>query len=430
MSKITFIGGGSAKFVRELVVDLFTFPALRSAHICLMDIDRERVERAERIVAKIIRDRRLSATVEATTDRERALAGADYVVITIMVGGLAHYESDGTIPAKYGVCQCVGDTIGPGGVFRCVRTTPVLRDIAADLQRLAPQAWVLNYANPMAMNVATMLACGHDRSVGLCHSMQYGVLEIARWLDVPAAEIQFTSGGINHINFYLTLERAGQNLYPALLAAADRVIAGAPVERVRFELLRYLGHWPAEGPYHQAEYYPWFKKDVRRIEHYAADNLWGYTRDALHYRQRTEEIEAQLAGQAPISYERSVEYGADIIHAFETGQPFRFYGNIRNAGFIDNLPAGAVVEVSCVAGRAGLVPECMGRIPAQLAAVMTPHIAIHEMAVQAALTKNLTLLRQAVQADPLTAAILTLPEIERMTDELLTANAEYVKDWQ
>lgn len=429
MCKIVFIGGGSAKFVREVAVDLFAYPALQDAHITLMDVNEERANRSRRLVEKIIEDLGIGATVDATTDRREALREADYVIITVMVGGYDHYHSDVAIPAKYGVYQTVSDTIGPGGVFRTVRTAPVMKGIVDDLREVAPCAWVLNYANPMAMNVTALTRCGQERVVGLCHSIQHCHNQIAKWLGLPAEEVLYTAGGINHVDFYLTLRHRGEDLYPRLLEQADRIVAEEPAERARFELLRYLGHLPAEGPFHQSEYYPWFRKNEAAVEHYAAPTFWGYNVDSEHFKKRTGEIEAQISGEMPISYERSVEYGPQIIHAMETNAPMKFYGNVPNRGLIENLPAGAVVEVPCVADATGIVPCRVGRIPAQLAAVMAPHTAVHELAVAGTLGKNKCLVRQAIQADPLTATILTLPQIEQVTDELFAENHEYVADW-
>ena len=201
MAKITFIGGGSAKFVGRLARDLFSFDELHDSHICLMDIDEERLDRSRRLVARMIDEQGLPATVSTTTDQRRAIEGADYVIVTIMVGGLKHYGSDGAIPVKYGVLPTVGDTIGPGAVFRLIRTGPVVQQIARDVQETAPDAWVLNYTNPMAMIVWTFLASGHERTVGLCHSIQGSYRKIAGFLGIPLEEVRYTAGGINHINF-------------------------------------------------------------------------------------------------------------------------------------------------------------------------------------------------------------------------------------
>ena len=429
MRKIAFIGGGSAKFVFELTRDLFTFEPLRDAHIALMDLDAERVGRAEQLVRKVIADLGLAASVESTLDQRRALDGADYVVLTIMVGGFRHYESDGAIPARYGVLPTVGDTVGPGGVFRLVRTAPVLREIARNLREVAPGALLLNYANPMAMNTWVLLDEGHARTVGLCHSIQYMARVLAEWLNLPPGEVRYTAGGINHVDFYLTLAHRGRDLYPDLLARRDEVLARHPEERVRFELLEHLGYWPAEGPHHQSEYYPWFRKDAAAADRYAVESFWGLNHDKEMNRLRTAEVADMIDGRRPIPRERSLEYGAHILHAVEAGEPLVFYGNVRNEGLIENLPADAVVEVPCCADAAGVRPCRVGRIPPQLAAAMTPHIHVHRLAVEAVARRDRRLLCQAIQADPLTGAILTLPRIRQMVDELAEENRDYLRDW-
>jgi alpha-galactosidase len=428
--KITFIGGGSAKFVREVVVDLFSYPRLQDSHIVLMDINRERVERSERIVKKIIQELKIPATVSSTTNQREAIAGANHIIITIMVGGYEAYERDVAVPARYGVFQTVSDTTGPGGVFRTVRTTPVLRKIAADVLELAPEAWVLNYANPMSMNILALHRNGLKRVVGLCHSIQHLYSQFAKWLDLPAGEIHYTAGGINHLNFYLTVTHQGKDLYPRILALKDRIVKESPAEITRFELLEYFGYFPAEGPHHQSEYYPWFRKDEAAVKRTAAETFWGYRIDSQNFKDRTAEIEEQISGAKPISYERSAEYGARIVQALDGGETQAFYGNVPNNGLIENLPDDCIAEVPCLVDCNGIVPGRVGRIPTQLAAVMRPHIALHDLAVTGTFEKNRHLIYQAVQADPLTGAILTLPKIKELVDEMFSANKEYVSDWK
>ncbi|OGV59726.1 MAG: hypothetical protein A2X45_16480 [Lentisphaerae bacterium GWF2_50_93] len=426
MRKIAFIGGGSAKFIRELLVDLFSYEELQDTLITLMDIDKERLELSRRLLEKIVSDRKLPARVAATTDQRRALDGADYVIISIMVGGYDCYKADVGIPKKYGIFQTVSDTTGPGGIMRILRTAPVLKKLAENAKEVCPGAWILNYSNPMTMNTKVLNLCGHRRTVGLCHSIQGSIgWCLGPWLGIKPEEIDYFAAGINHRNFYLKLEHKGRDLYPALRAAGERIVKERPIEKPRFELVKYLGYFPAEGPLHQPEYYQWFLKDRKRAEHYAADVGGGYRIDSENFRRKKKEVTAQIKGTMPISYERSHEYGVKIIHSIETGSLLEVYGNFPNRGLISNLPANAIVEVPCLVGRNGVLPCAAGEIPPQLAAVMLPHICLDEMAVQGVLTRDRTLLRQAMQADPLTGAILTLPEIEKMFNELFEANKEY-----
>jgi len=431
MATITFIGGGSAKFVSGLVRDLFTFEQLIGSRVRLMDINPERLDRSARLVRKMIADRNLPATVATFTDQRAALDGADYVIVTVMVGRFTTYESDGVIPVKYGVLPTVGDTIGPGAVMRLIRTAPVVQEMVRNMKELAPQAWVFNYTNPMAMITGTFLACGHERTVGLCHSIQGSYHQIAGFLGIPADEVRYTAGGINHVDFYLTLTHKGRDLYPLLLAKKDEIIARHPSLRVKFELLESIGAWPAEGEHHQSEYYPWFRKNREiAVKHYACETMWGYTFDKRIDSELDQIAEDQISGKEPIKYERSHEYGAWMIHSMETDTPRVVYGNVANRGLIENLPPQAVVEVPCSVDAAGVRPCRVGRIPMPLAAAMTPHVLCHEMAIQAVLTHDRVLARQAIQADPMTGMALTLPKIREMVDEMFKANEEYMGEWE
>lgn len=421
--RITIMGAGSATFTRSVVSDILTYPALQEAELVLMDIDPRALDRAARLVRTMVRDRGVPATVEATLDRRAALAGADFVLLTFMIGGWRAYRADIEIPARYGVLQSVGDSIGPGGVMRLLRNAPVLTSIAADLAELAPEAWVLNYVNPMAMSTWMLLDAGHARTVGLCHSVQTMYRSIAGWLGLPPDEIRYRAGGINHVDFYLSLTHRGRDLYPDFLAARHTVCADAPHMRILFDLVEYLGHVPAEGPGHQVEYYPWFRKNEAMAQEYAIRTGGAYARDAAAEEARSVEIEDQIAGRKPLPVERSSEYAARILNAVVTGSPEIVYGNVRNAGLIDNLPPEAVVEVPCLVDAAGVQPCRVGRLPPQLAAVMRPHVGVHELAIEGVRSGDRRRIEQAIACDPLSGAILTWPQIRAMTAELLAANA-------
>lgn len=427
--KIVFIGAGSAKFTRTLVADILSYAALRDSHIALMDIDQGRLDTISNVVRKMIDERGGKAIVSSTTDQRKAVENADFVIITVMVGGLPHYHSDSAIPAGYGVLQTVGDTTGPGGVFRCVRTFPVLNELVQNLKEVAPRAWILNYTNPMAMNVWSILELGHENCVGLCHSIQGCAQKISRWLNVPDEDLSYTAAGINHVNYYLKLEHHGEDLYPRLRSVAGEIVKDQPQEKVRFELLKYLGHFPAEGPYHQAEYSAWFQKNEERSRDYGVRTFWGYEQDSRHRQDEVTEMADILSGKKKANPDRSHEYGAQIIHSMVTDQPLCIYGNVRNLGLIDNLPRKAVVEVPCLVDREGIHPCRAGRIPAQLAAVMLPHVMLHELAVSGCLNKDREKIRQALQADPLVSAQLTLPQIEEMFIALCEENASYLAAW-
>ncbi len=426
--KVTFIGGGSAKFISGLVRDLYTFESSAGAEICLMDIDARRMARSQRLIERLIGDAKWKATVTGTTDQREAIAGADYIIITIMVGGFKHYESDGAIPLKYGVQPTVGDTIGPGAVMRLIRTAPVLEEITRNVRELAPGAWIFNYTNPMAMVTWTLLN-GHEKVVGLCHSIQGSYHQIAGFLGIPGDEVRYTAGGINHIDFYITLTHRGRDLYPMLLAKKQEILAKHPSLRVKFELLESIGGWPAEGEMHQNEYYAWFNKTPEMAKKYASETMWGFHFDRRINRELDQIVEDQISGKRAIDLRRSHEYGAWMIDSIQTNTPRMVYGNVRNRGLIENLPPQAVVEVPCHVDASGVLPCRVGRIPMPMAAVMSPHCGVHGMAVEGVKQKDRTLIRQAIQADPLTSAVLTLPKIRQMTDELLVENAAYMKDW-
>lgn len=425
--RISIIGAGSVTFTRAVVSDILTFPALQEANLVLMDVDAGALDRATRLVGKMVRDRGVPVTVEATLDRRAALAGADFVLLTFMIGGWRAYCADIDIPARYGVLQSVGDTIGPGGVMRLLRNAPVLTALVTDLAELAPDAWVLNYVNPMAMSTWMLLDAGHARTVGLCHSVQTMYRSIANWLGLPADEIRYRAGGINHVDFYLSLTHRGRDLYPDFLAARDQVCAGAPQMRILFDLVEYLGYVPAEGPSHQVEYYPWFRKNEAMAREYAIRTGGTYARDEAAEANRTREIDDQIAGRKPLPTERSSEYAARILNAVVTGAPEIVYGNVRNIGLIDNLPPEAVVEVPCLVDAAGVQPCRVGSIPPQLAAVMRPHVSVHELAIAGVQARDRRRLEQAIACDPLTGALLTWPQIRAMTAELLAANAGSVE---
>jgi alpha-galactosidase len=430
MRKIVFIGGGSAKFVRTIAVDLFLLEELKDSHITLMDIDKERLELSERLLKKIIKEMGVPAKCDATTNRRKALEGADYVIITVMVGGFDKYLSDVQIPAKYGVLQSISDTTGPGALMRIVRTAPVLQGIAAELKELAPNAWILNYANPMSMNTWTLLRSGHSKTVGLCHSIQgCPGWRFAKWLGIPGEEIEYTAGGINHMDFYLTLTHKGKDLYPDLLKCEKKAVKEYPSEKVAFEICKYLGHFPAEGTDHQSEYSAWFMKNRETAKKYSVEIGLGHKNDSAYAKVKIAEAKDILAGKAKLEFTKSLEYGSEIIHSMETGKALEIYGNVKNTGLIENLPPGCVVEVPCLVAKNSIKPCHVGKIPPQLAAYMTPHIFLHELAMDAVFNKDKTALRRALQADPLTGAILTLPQIEKMLSELCAANKEYMKGW-
>jgi alpha-galactosidase len=419
MPKIAFVGAGSAVFTRNLVGDILSLPALRdSAHFALMDIDAERLDTAEVVTRRLIDAHGARAEVSATTDRRAALDGADYVVTSFQVGGYRPSTVvDFEVPKRHGLRQTIGDTLGIGGIMRGLRTIPVLLDVCRDLEELSPDALLLNYVNPMAMLCWAVAEASPIRTVGLCHSVQGTTQELANDLGIPASEIDQLAAGINHMAFFLRFEHRGEDLYPAL-----REIDPPPWNRVRYEVLKHFGSFVTESSEHFAEYVPWFIKDGRD------DLLERFNVPLDEYPRRCERQIAEweaLRGELAISTEQSHEYGAHIIEACETGEPYRFNGNVPNRGLIDNLPGDCCVEVPCVADADGITPQRVGALPRQLAALMQTNVNVQGLTVEAALTGRRDAIYQAAMLDPHTAAELSLDEIATLVDDLLEAHDEH-----
>ena len=437
MPNITLIGAGSLVFTRNLCSDILLTPALQDSNITLMDIDPVRLEQARAILQAMVDRRGLAARVAATLDRRAAVTGADYVITTFQQGGLDAYRLDIEIPQKYGVEQCVGDTLGPGGVFRALRTIPVLLDLCFELDLVAPDALLLNYVNPMAAN-CWAVADGTGRPhVGLCHSVQGTSEMLARWIDVPYDEVNFVCAGINHQAFFLEFRRGKEDVYPLIWEAIARpeVVAEEPV---RTDLMKYFGYFVTESSGHASEYVPYFRKNARMVNEelvprFTDDaNYWfdyartgGYLRHCLHrLEQFQSDYDAIVGGEFPAV--RSHEYGSRIIEAIETNVPAVIAGNVPNSGLITNLPAGCCVEVPCLVNASGIQPTCMGDLPPQLAALNRTNINVQSLIVEAAFTGDVDAVYHAVMLDPLTAAVCTLPQIHAMVTEMLDAQAGWL----
>lgn len=426
MPKITFIGAGSTVFAQNLIGDILSFPELADSTISLHDIDPDRLRTTE-IVAKKIADRlNINPQIEASFDRKEALDGADYAINMIQVGG---YEpatvTDFEIPKKYGLRQTIADTLGIGGIMRGLRTIPVMQEMLADMEAVCPGVLHINYVNPMAILTWALNKVSHIPTVGLCHSVQGTASQIALDIGIPLDEINYTCAGINHMAFYLKLERNGQDLYPLLhkVIDEDRV---PDWNRVRYEMFKRLGYFVTESSEHFAEYTPWF------IKHDRPDLLERFNIPLDEYITRCkdqiadwEKLRRKLEDpKRKIRVKRSMEYGSLIIHSMETGIPRTIYGNVPNKGLIDNLPQDCAVEVPCLVDKNGIQPTKIGSLPPHLAALIKTNVNVQSLTVEAALTKKREHIYHAAMLDPHTAAELDLDQIWSLVDEIIDAHGD------
>ncbi len=465
MPKITMIGAGSTVFARNLIGDILSFPDLADSTICLFDIDPARLRDSERVAHTLASSLNVRPTIEATTDRARALDGADYAICMIQVGGYKPATVvDFAIPKRYGLRQTIADTLGIGGIMRGLRTIPVLLEMCREMEQRCPKVTFLQYVNPMAINCWAISRASSIKTVGLCHSVQHTIGELAFDLGLPVEAIDYRCAGINHMAFYLRLEHQGADLYPRLreLIDAGRVPAW---NQVRYEMFKRLGYFVTESSEHFSEYVPWFiKRDrpdlieqfnipldeyPRRCERQIAD--WEGMRPALEsgdpqamlrYEQAQKEQRlatlaqhdphkaAQLRQQWEAAHGaaagHSGEYGSLIIHALETGQPRVIYGNVANHGLIDNLPAGCCVEVPCLVDKNGIQPTHVGALPPHLAGLMQTNINVQALTVEAALTGKREHIYHAAMLDPHTAAELDLDQIWQLVDDLIEAHGAWL----
>ena len=438
MKKIAFIGAGSFGFTRSLVRDILSFPAFRDATIALMDISEERLSYIHRAVDRIIKEGEYPARVIATTDRAEALKDADGVVITILQGGVHVWRHDVEIPKKYGVDINVGDTRGPAGIFRALRTIPVMLDICKDIDQYCPKAIVLNYTNPMAMLCRAMQAEYPNLAItGLCHSVQGTAYMLAKWIGAPKDEISYKCAGINHQACYLDFKWNNEDAYPLIRKAITENPDIYNEEQVRNEMYLHLDYYVTESSGHNSEYNAWFRKRPDLIEKYCTHGTgwnpgeYAYILKEYLAREDTwkEYIEEWL-NQDEIDLERGEEYAAYIFNAiFGDGTMFEFNGNVRNFGLIDNLPEGCCVEVPVLASKRGLDPLHVGPLPEQLAILNNINARCEELAVEGALEGNKRQLFPALSPDPPTSAASSLQEIQDMVDEMFEANKDWLPDF-
>ncbi|GAA4246101.1 alpha-glucosidase/alpha-galactosidase [Dactylosporangium darangshiense] len=427
MTVITFLGAGSVVFTRELLADLLSFDELRGVTLALHDIDPERLETAEAIARRTAEQLGAAPKINASLQRRAALDGADYVINAVQVGMHAATVRDFAVPAAYGLRQTIGDTVGVGGVFRALRTFPVLAGIAADMREVCPGAWLLNYTNPMAMNVAYLAAIAPElKAVGLCHSVFWTVHDLCKLVGAPLDEVDYSAAGVNHQAWLLRWEHNGESLYPRL----DERIAADPQlrRRVRVDMYRRLGYYPTETSEHSAEYVPWYLHHDAEVERLRIP-VGEYVRiSEANLADYAATRAAVLAGEPLDLHREATEYAPQVIHSMETGVMRRIHANVANRGLVSNLPEGFAVEVPCVVDRLGVRPERVGALPPQCAAVNRGFVSVGELTVRAALDGDPRLVRQAAMLDPNTAATLTVERIWALCDELTAAHGDLLPE--
>jgi alpha-galactosidase len=428
MTSICFVGAGSVEFTRDLVADILRFPELAGVEIRLHDVDADRLRTAEGVTRSVARQLDASMTVRALPNRREALDGVDFVINTVQIGGIDATRTDFTVPAKYGLRQTIADTLGIGGIFRALRTFPFLAALATDMAEVCPNALLLNYTNPMAMNLSYLAAVAPTvKAYGLCHSVHWTVVGLCEDIGVDPGDVDYHSAGVNHQAWLLEFRRGQENLYRRL----DERIAADPQlhRRVRVDMYRRLGYYPTETSEHSSEYVPWYLHDPAEIERLRIpiDAYIGISEDNV----RTFEVTRDLvdAGAEIELPDGATEYAPQIIHSVVTGQPRRIQVNVANTGLITNLPSGLGVEVPATIDGAGVHPWYVGALPAQCAALNRAFLNVVELTVTAALQEDPRAVRQAAMVDPNTAATLSTDQIWSMCNDLVGAHGELLPTW-
>jgi alpha-galactosidase len=436
MPKITIVGAGAYVFPLTEVRDILSFAALQDSTICMYDIDAERNNRNAAAVKKLIEGYNLPTSLQVTTDRQEAVRETDFFICTFQVGGIEAYGYDVNIPRKYGIDQCVGDTFGPGGIFRGLRSLEALKVLAEDIKRMCPDAILIQYANPMAINSTGMSRLGVT-NIGLCHSVQGTSRELAREMDLPYEDCSFITAGLNHQAWFIDFRYKGKDVMPLLrktlmekhLSGKDKGEEGDELhagggERVRTEIMRLTGYFHTESSPHASEYLPYFRKNPEMVKDYLP-RRWDYYEICCRHDEADRVAKfIESIGQRELT--PSHEYGAFIIDSMTTGTLRLVHGSVPNKGSITNLPANISVEVPVFVDREGLRPQVIGDLPPACAAVSMTAVNQVQLAVEASFTGDRDLVYAAVALDPLTGALLTLPRIREMVDEMLEAEKQWL----
>jgi alpha-galactosidase len=428
VTRICFVGAGSVEFTRDLVADILRFPELTGVELVLHDIDAQRLSTAEGVAQSVARQLGAAPKITAMADRRAALADADFVVNTVQIGGLAATRTDFAVPARFGLRQTIADTLGIGGIFRALRTFPFLSDLADDMRAVCPDARLLNYTNPMAMNISYLARVAPDiRAYGLCHSVYWTVVDLCELMGVDPAEVSYHSAGVNHQAWLLEFRRQGADLYPVL----DAMIAADPElrRRVRVDMYRRLGYYPTETSEHSSEYVPWYLHSDSEIERLRipVDAYIGISEENVATFEATRDLLA-TGGEVEIET-AATEYAPQVIHSIVTGQSRRIQVNVANTDLIANLPRGLGVEVPATIDGDGVHPWHVGDLPPQCAALNRSFLNVVELVVEAAVREDPRAIRHAAMADPNTAASLPVDRIWAMCDELAQAHGDLMPAW-
>lgn len=432
MAKITFIGAGSTVFVKNVLGDVMSTPALQGFELALFDIDMERLNDSERLLNSIKETLGSTCQIKAYTDRKEALRGAKYVINAIQVGGYDPCTiTDFEVPKKYGLRQTIADSLGIGGIFRNLRTIPVMLDFAKDIQEVCPDAWFLNYTNPMAVLTNVMNTVGGVKTVGLCHSVQHCVSDLFRTLEMDPTGVESKIAGINHMAWLLEVKKDGVDLYPEIKRRAAEKQKEKHHDMVRFELMLRFGYYVTESSEHNAEYHPYFIKRnyPELIERYNIP-LDEYLRRCVNQINGWKEMREKLFASESIGHSRSKEYASYIMEAMETNQPFKIGGNVMNTGLITNLPKEACVEVPCLVDASGVTPTYVGDLPPQLAALNRTNINTQLLTVEAAVTRKKEHIYHAAMLDPHTSAELSIDDIVALCDDLIEAHGSWLPEFK
>lgn len=435
MTKITFIGAGSTIFAKNVLGDAMLTPSLADSHIALYDIDEKRLRESEAMLKTINKNANQNrAEIQVYHDRKEALRDADFVVNAIQVGGYKPSTIiDFEIPKKYGLRQTIGDTMGIGGIFRTLRTLPVMLEFAREMEEVCPNAWLLNYTNPMAMLTMGVLKATSIKTVGLCHSVQVCVPELFEHLGIKEqydlADFQWKIAGINHMAFLLEITKDGEDFYPTIRQLAEEK-ENPHRDSVRFELMKRFGYYTTESSEHNAEYHPYFiKSKYPELIDDLGIPLDEYLTRCENQIRDWETMREDIVDNGDLTHKRSREYASYIMDAIKTGNPTVIAGNVLNKGLITNLPEDVCVEVPCLVDKNGIQPTYVGALPTQLAALNRTNINVQELTVEAALTLEKDKIYQAAYLDPHLSSELSLADITQLVDDLIEAHGDYLPDY-